>query len=126
MGDAAPFILIARCKINPNCVTEYIEAAQKVDDSVQNTEEGMLHHTFDQDPDDPYTFVWSEVYKDDESLMFHLQNPPLLEFVQKHQILGTHFSIEVYGSLEDDTKKALVDTGFPVKFFQTKLGFTRL
>ena len=29
----------------------------------------MLHHTFDQDPNDPLCFVWSEVYKNDDALL---------------------------------------------------------
>jgi len=37
----------------------------------------MLHHTFDQDPDDPLRFVWSEVYKNDNALLAHLANPAL-------------------------------------------------
>ena len=30
----------------------------------------MLHHTFDQDPDGPLSFVWSEVYKNDDAYLF--------------------------------------------------------
>jgi quinol monooxygenase YgiN len=58
-------------------------------------EPGMLHHTFDQDPEDELAFVWSEVYKDDASLLFHLTNPPLVKFVQEHKEYGDGFSIEV-------------------------------
>jgi hypothetical protein len=37
----------------------------------------MLHHTFDQDPDDHLNFTWSEVYKNDAALVrvFYFPNP---------------------------------------------------
>ena len=40
----------------------------------------MLHHTFDQDPDDPLRFVWSEVYKNDDALLAHLANPASVSY----------------------------------------------
>ena len=46
-------------------VDAYLAAAAEADAGVRATEPGMLHHTFDQDPDDDRMFVWSEVYKDD-------------------------------------------------------------
>ena len=39
------------------------------DKAVEADEPGMLHHTFDQDPDDSLCFVWSEVYKNDDALL---------------------------------------------------------
>merc|ERR1711935_552155 len=58
------------------------------DKAVKESEPGMLHHTFDQDPTDPLAFTWSEVYKDDASLLFHLTNPPLVKFVEQHGEMG--------------------------------------
>ena len=37
----------------------------------------MLHHNFDQDPDDPLCFLCSEVYKNHDALLAHLANPAL-------------------------------------------------
>lgn len=94
---------------------------------MQASKPGMLHHTFDQDPDDPRMFVWSEVYKDDASLLFHLTNPPLTKFVQQHsEEFGDGFSIEIYGTLDAETKEKFNATGFPIKYFDTKLGYSRV
>ena len=44
----------------------------------------MFHHTFDQDPDDPPRFVWSEIYKNDAALLDHLANPALAAYLEAH------------------------------------------
>ncbi|KAH8050660.1 antibiotic biosynthesis monooxygenase [Aureococcus anophagefferens] len=123
-----PFILLARCHIKPDAdVDAYLAAARVADKAVMESEPGMLHHTFDVDPDDPRMFVWSEVYKDDEALLFHLTNPPLQKFVQQHsEEFGDGFSIEIYGTLDAETKKKFDATGFPIKYFDTKLGYSRV
>ena len=124
-GTTTPFLLIARCHVKPDCIDKYIEAAKVADAAVKETESGMLHHTFDQDPNDKLAFVWSEVYKDDASLLFHLTNPPLVKFVQEHGKYGDYFSIEVYGTLADETKAAFTASGFPIKYFDTMFGYSR-
>jgi quinol monooxygenase YgiN len=125
-GAKTPFILLARCHVKPDRLEEYLMAAEVADAAVKKSEPGMLHHTFDSDPTDPYAFVWSELYKDDASLLFHLANPPLVKFVEQHGELGDDFSIEVYGTLADDTKKAFSAAGFPIKYFDTKVGYSRI
>ena len=80
----------------------------------------------DEDPDDPLAFVWSEVYANDEALLFHLTNPPLVKFVEQHGEMGDDFSIEIYGTLSAETKKTMIESGFPVKFYETKLGYSRV
>ena len=64
----------------------------------------MIHHTFDQDPENPLCFVWSEVYKDDEAFLAHLANPPVGEYLQGHAELGDNFTVEVYGTVGDKCK----------------------
>ena len=125
-GANTPFILIARCHVKPECLDAYLEAARVADAAVQESEPGMLHHTFDQNPDDPLSFVWSEVYLNDAALLKHLTNPPLVKFVEQHGEMGDDFSIEVYGTLADETKKAFSAAGFPIKYFDTKLGYSRV
>merc|ERR1712110_1361382 len=122
----SPFLLIARCHVKPDCLDDYLRAAAVADAAVKETEPGMLHHTFDQDPSDPLAFVWSEVYKDDASLLFHLTNPPLTKFVEQHGEMGDDFSIEVYGTLSPATKEAFSAAGFPIKYFDTKFGYSRV
>lgn len=94
-GADSPFILLARCHVKPEFAKEHLEAARVADAGVQASEPGMLHHTFDQDPDDPLMFVWSEVYANDAALLAHLANPPLQKFVEEHGAMGDGFSVEV-------------------------------
>ena len=90
-GSDTPFMLLAKLKIKEDKVAEYLEIADKTDKAVEADEPGMLHHTFDQDPDDPLRFVWSEVYKNDDALLAHLANPAVGVYLEAHAELGTHF-----------------------------------
>ncbi|WP_320677006.1 antibiotic biosynthesis monooxygenase family protein [Prochlorococcus sp. MIT 1300] len=124
--SSTPFILIARIQIKPDKVSEYLELATNTDAAVQASEPGMLHHTFDQDPENPLCFTWSEVYKDDEAFLSHLANPPVGAYLQGHAQLGDGFTVEVYGTVGDKCKTALEETGLPVKIFESKCGYSRL
>ena len=73
----------------------------------------MLHHTFDQDPDDPLRFVWSEVYKNDDALLAHLANLALGVYLEAHAELRTDFSVEFYGTVGDKVIEAMKGTGDP-------------
>ena len=101
---STPFILIARIKVKPGKVQEYLELATKTDAAVEASEPGMLHHTFDQDPENPLCFTWSEVYKNDDAFLAHLANP----------------------SVGDKCKAAMEATGLPVKIFESKCGYSRV
>ena len=68
-------MLLAKLKIKEDKVSKYLEIADKTDNAVEADEPEMLHHTFDQDPDDPLCCVWLEVYKNDDALLAHLANP---------------------------------------------------
>ena len=125
-GSDTPFMLLAKLKVKENKVTEYIEIADKTGKSLEAEEPGMLHHTFDQDPEDPLCFVWSEVYKNDEAFLAHLANPPVGEYLQGHAELGDNFTVEVYGTVGDKCKAAMEATGLPLKIFESKLGFSRV
>ena len=98
MSDSEnPFVLLARITVKEGMVDAYLEIAEKVDKSVEKTEEGMLFHSFDCDPDDQHKFVWTEVYRNSDDFLFHADNPPVQEYVEKHADLATYFSIEIYG-----------------------------
>ena len=88
-----PFVLLARITVKEGMIDAYLEIAEKV----EKTEEGMLFHSFDRDPDDQHKFVWTEVYRKSDDFLFHADNPPVQEYVEKHADLATHFSIEIYG-----------------------------
>ena len=80
----------------------------------------MLYHNFDQDPDDPLRFVWSEVYKNDDALLAHLVNPALGVYLEAHAELGNDFPVEFYGTAGDKVIKAMNGTRVLYKIFKTK------
>ena len=121
----SPFMLLARIHVKPGCVDQYLELARETDAAVQASEPGMLHHTFDQDPEDPQAFVWSEVYANDAAFAAHVSNPPVQEYLEKHAELGDGFSIEVYGTVGEECRLRMESFGLPLKIFGTKLGYSR-
>ena len=123
---STPFMLLARIHVKADCLDQYLELARITDVAVQSSEPGMLHHTFDQDPEDPQAFVWSEVYANDEAFAAHVSNPPVQEYLLKHAELGDGFSIEVYGTVGDDCRKLMESFGLPLKIYESKLGYSRV
>ena len=124
--QTTPFLLLARIHVKPGLVDRYLELARVTDSAVQASEPGMIHHTFDQDPEDPQSFVWSEVYANDEAFRAHVSNPPVQEYLQQHAELGDGFSVEVYGTVGDECRKLMESFGLPLKIFRTKLGYSRV
>ena len=124
--QSTPFMLLARIHIKPGCVDQYLELARITDAAVQSSEPGMLHHTFDQDPENPQAFVWSEVYANDDAFAAHVANPPVQEYLRKHAELGDGFSIEVYGTVGDGCKKLMESFGLPLKIYTSRLGYSRI
>ena len=125
-AESTPFMLLARIHVKQGCVDAYLELARATDTAVQASEPGMIHHTFDQDPDDPQAFVWSEVYANDEAFSAHVSNPPVQEYLKKHAELGDGFSIEVYGTVGHACRTLMESFGLPLKIFETKLGYSRV
>ena len=66
---------------------------------MQASEPGTLDHTFDQDPSDPQSFVWSEVDANNAAFAAEVNNPPVQDVPEKHAELVGGFSIEVYGTV---------------------------
>ena len=124
--QSTPFMLLARIHVKPGCVDQYLELARKTDAAVESSEPGMLHHTFDQDPENPQAFVWSEVYANDDAFAAHVANPPVQEYLRKHAELGDGFSIEVYGTIGDECKKLMESFGLPLKIYTSRLGYSRI
>jgi autoinducer 2-degrading protein len=101
-----PFILIARIRVKEGKVEEYLKIAKEADDAVNASEPDMLIHTFDQDPTDSLEFTWSEVYRNSEAMLHHLNNAPV--------------------KATEETIKAIKDTNIPFKHFKTTyVGYTR-
>ena len=124
--SSTPFILIARIQVKPGKVEEYLELANKTDAAVEASEPGMIHHTFDQDPEDPLCFTWSEVYQNDDAFLAHLANPSVGEYLQGHAELGDGFTVEVYGTVGEKCKEIMNETGLPLKIFESKCGYSRI
>ena len=124
--QSTPFMLLARIHVKPGCVDQYLELARKTDAAVESSEPGMLHHTFDQDPENPQAFVWSEVYANDDAFAAHVANPPVQEYLRKHAELGDGFGIEVYGTVGDGCKKLMESFGLPLKIYTSRLGYSRI
>jgi quinol monooxygenase YgiN len=110
-----PFILIARVHVKEGMVEQYLNAAQTVDEAVEETEPGMLFHNFD-----------SEVYKNSAAFLAHTSNPPVLEYVGQHGELGDGFSIEIYGNVSEAVLKNIEELGFPLTHYKTtRVGYVR-
>ena len=127
MADCGtPFVLLARITVKEGIVNEYLSIAAEADKAVEKTEEGMLFHNFDADPDDPNKFVWTEVYRKSEDFVFHADNPPVQDYVAKHSELATHFSIEIYGNVSQEVIDKINSLEIPLKHFATtSVGYVR-
>ena len=121
-----PFVLIARIHVKLGNVDQYLEIAAKVDEEVESSEPGMLFHNFDADPSDPLSFTWTEVYKNDDALIAHINNPPVQRYVEQHAELGDGFEIEIYGKLKEETIESVKALEIPFRHFvTTDVGYVR-
>ena len=126
MADCGtPFVLLARITVKEGMVNEYLSIAAEADKAVEKTEEGMLFHNFDADPDDALGFVWTEVYANSAALIFHLENPPLQKYLADVSPLLDSFTVELYGEVSAEAINMLRSTGTPTTHFQSKFGYVR-
>ena len=81
---------------------------------------------YNKDPNDSLEFTWSEVYRNSEAMLHHLNNAPVQAYVEKHNKIADRFEIEVYGNITEETIKAIKDTNIPFKHFKTtNVGYIR-
>ena len=107
-------------------INKYLTIAAEADKAVEKTEEGMLFQNFDADPDDALKFVWTELYRQSEDFLFHVDNSPVQDYVAKHNDLATHFSIEIYGNVSQAVVDKIKSLGIPFKHFATtSVGYVR-
>ena len=87
-------MLLAKLKVKEDKVAEYLEIADKTDKAVEANEPGMLHHTFDQDPDVPTIDIDFE--RDDKKILSDdnvseieiiVQGESWVEIIDNEQIL---------------------------------------
>ena len=125
--EKTSFVLIGRCQVRPGIgLQTYITTSQLADEDVINTEPGLLHHTFDQEPNDPYAFVWTDVYRDDDSLLFHLKSEAFETICKKNEEMCDDFRLEIYGTISEETKVICDKLSFPVSYYETVFGYSRL
>ena len=121
-----PFVLIARITVKEGKVSEYMVIAKDADNAVNKSEPGMLLHNFDADPNDKHKFVWTEVYRNSADFLFHADNPPVQDYVNKHAELADHFSIEIYGNVSCAVIDKIEKLGIPLAHFKTtSVGYVR-
>lgn len=121
-----PFVLLARITVKEGKLEEYLAIASEVDKAVESTEEGMLLHTLDLDPNDPLKLVWTEVYRRSEDFLIHADNPPVLEYVNRHRELAVEFTVEIYGNVSQAVLEKIDSLEIPCKHFETStVGYVR-
>jgi autoinducer 2-degrading protein len=120
-----PFVLIARLHALPEERETVIALSRHADARVKATEPGMLLHTFDRDPSDPLGFVWTEVYANSDALIFHLENPDLIAYLEEVSPLLDSFTVELYGEVSSAAVEQLRATGTPTTHYETELGYIR-
>ena len=125
-NEKTPFILIARIKVKPEFRDEYLKIAKLTDIKVNEKEPNMIHHTFDQDPDDNLSFTWSELYKNDKAFIDHLSNDDVKLYLDKHREMGSDFSVEVYGTVGSECLQLMKNTNLPLKVYNTLFGYSRV
>ena len=91
--------MLARITVKEGMVKEYLEIAEAADRAVEKTEEGMLFHNFDRDPDDQHICL-DEVYRK-TCFLFH-RTTLLFKSTWKSIRSSTHFSIEIYGKVSNE------------------------
>jgi len=100
-------------------VDAYLEIADAVDKSANETEEFMLFHNFDHDPYCQQKFVSTAVYRESDDFLFRGNNFPVQENAEKQTKLAMHFSIEIYGNVSDEVSEKTNSLEFPLKHFST-------
>ena len=119
------FVLIARLHALPGQADKLIALSGAVDKKVEVGEPGMLLHTFDRDPGDSQSFIWTEVYENTEALIFHLNNADLRAYLAAMSPLLDEFTVELYGAVSEDAVVALRAAGTPTTHYPNLLGYVR-
>jgi len=110
-GDK-PFVLIARLHSLPEKSAEVVALSDAADKA---GETGMLLHTFDRNPNDKLSFVWTEIFENSSALEFHLQNPALVKYLGYVSPFLDSFTIELYGEVSKSAVNMLKATGTTTK-----------
>merc|ERR1711924_226979 len=97
---SSPFVLLLKIRVPDAKKDQYHALAKATDEGVMVAEPGMLHHAWDQSPDEPDVFCWTEMYENSAAMMAHLGNPKLGEFLTGHAEMAAEIlSFEIFGNV---------------------------
>merc|ERR1712048_51703 len=98
MARGGPFVLLANVKVHRHLLQEHEEWARRVQGFIKISEPGTLYHSLDQDPSDPCKLTWTEIYLNEDALLFHFENPVENRYTDKFYDggLSIHDSINRY------------------------------
>ena len=66
------------------------------------------------------------MYRQSSDFLFHANNPPAQEYIQKHDELASYFAIEIYGNISYDVVEKIKSMEIPFTHFKTTpVGYVR-
>ena len=126
--DGTPCVLIGRLQALPGPGDALLTLSAAVDKKVEQSEPGMLLHTFDRDPNESPGFVWTEVCASSRVFKYHLQNPDLNAYLEAAGEITDAFSAALrcnamYGTVSHPALAAMNAAGVPFEHFETRAGY---
>ena len=70
--------------------------------AIDKPEDDTWFNNFDRHTNEQYRFVWTDVYRKSDNYLFHVDNLPVQEYVEKHGELAINFSIEISGNFTNE------------------------
>ena len=71
----------------------------------------------------PFSFVWSEFFKNDDAFLAHLVNPTVGDYLEAHAgIIDGDVAIEFYGTVGDKVFEVKIGSRPPFYVFKIQLG----
>eukprot|EP00966_Prymnesium_polylepis_P041209 956007-Prymnesium_polylepis.1 len=121
-----PIISIGRLLVKRDNVSQYLAEANIAMNVIEQTEPGMLWHTFDRDPTNETKFQWSS-FLENEALLEHMLNPALGPYITAHGELGVGgFDLHVYGTPSAALRGFLASAGMTPTYYESVVGFSRI
>ena len=81
----------------------------------------MLTHSFDQYPNDPLRFGWSEAYKKWWCFLNNVANPAVVAYLKEQPKIADDFAVYVYGTVGDKYLEVMKGTGVIFSVFPNKI-----
>ena len=110
---------IAQVSINPGMAAEFQEAASKFIQRVESQEPNTLSYEWFLDEDHETCYIL-ESYRDDDALLYHLDN--IREFYEQLFAVYEITSVQVFGKVSEEVKSAHIPQ---TKFYDHRAGVSR-